>query len=215
MQARTRPTGVLAVAVLLLAVLLLAACGEAEDASDPRGAAGTGTPDRHLAATTPTRESTPQPTPTLAPTQTVVRPAASPTAIPAPKPAIGDTVRTEGWDLTVTGYDLYKRVGDSTADGMFLYLQLTVKNTMSQARTFPYDGLVVVDLEGNSYFLATDATRESLTYDKGVDMAAPVQPGQELQVAAIFDTPESATGFTLTTPSRVFEILLQYKQPSK
>lgn len=215
MQARTRPIGARGVVALLLAALLLAACGEADVSStSPSGAAGAGTPGQ-LAATTPTRVSTPQPTPTLAPTQTVVRPATSPTAIPAPKPAIGDTVRTEGWDLTVTGYDLYKRVGDSTANGMFLYLQLTVKNTMSQARPFPYDGLVVIDIEGNSYFLATDATRESLTYDKGIDMAAPVQPGQEQQSAAIFDTPESATGFILTTPSRVFEILLQYQQPSK
>lgn len=214
MQARTRPIGALGVVALLLAALVLAACGEAEVSStSPSGVEGTAT--QPSAQRTPTRATTPQPTPTLAPTQTVVRPAASPTAIPAPKPAIGDTVRTEGWDLTVTGYDLYKRVGDFTADGMFLYLQLTVKNTMSQARPFPYDGLVVIDIEGNSYFLATDATRESLTYDKGIDMAAAVEPGQELQSAAIFDTPESATGFILTTPSRVFEILLQYQQPSK
>ncbi len=214
MQARTRRSAAFAIVPLLLAALLLAACGQADGTdANPSGAAGT--PGSLLAATTPTRVSTPQPTPTLAPTRTVVRPAASPTPIPAPKPAIGDTVQTDGWDLTVTGYDLFKRVGDSTANGTFLYLQLTVKNTASQARPFPYDGLVVVDVEGNSYFLAADATHESNTYDKGIDMAAPVQPGQEQHVAAIFDTPESATGFILTTPSRVFEILLQYKQPSK
>lgn len=200
---------------LLVVALLLAACGSPDEAGSTLPAGAEGTPTQRSAAATPTRQTTPQPTPTLAPTQTVVRPAVSPTAIPAPKPAIGDTVRTEGWDLTVTGYDLFKRVGDSTANGMFLYLNMTVKNTMSQAREFPYDGLVVVDLEGNSYFLATDATRESLTYDKSVDMAAPVAPNQELQVAAIFDTPETATGFILTTPSRVFEILLQYQEPAK
>lgn len=213
MRTRTRPALALAILGLLLAALLLAACGAPDDAASPRGAAGT--PDRQLAATTPTSVSTPPPTPTLAPTQTVVRPAASPTAIPAPKPAIGDTITTDGWELTVTGYELYKRVGVSTANGMFLYLDLTVKNTLTVPRVFPYDGLVVVDVEGNSYFLHTDATRESLTYDKGIDMSAPVEPGQQQQSAAIFDTPETATGFILTTPSRVFEILLQYKQPSK
>jgi len=216
MEAPTRRSGVLAIVALMMVGLLLAACGSPDDSADsaiPAGAAGT--PDTHVAAATATRESTPRPTPTLAPTQTVVRPAASPTAIPEPKPGIGDTIQTDGWDLTITGYDLFKRVGDSTADGMFLYLQLTIKNTAAEARAFPYDGLVVVDIQGDSYFLATEATRESHTYDKGIDMSAPLQPGEEQQAAAIFDTPANATGFTLTTPSRVFEILLQYKQPSK
>lgn len=200
----------------MLATLLLAACGSPDDAAtSPSGAAASGTPGSLLAATTPTRVSTPQPTPTLAPTQTVVRPAVSPTAIPAPRPGIGQTVQSDGWDLTVTSYDLYKRVGDSTANGVFLVLQVTVKNATAQARPFPYDGLVVIDIAGNSYFLATDATRESNTYDKGIDMAAPVNAGQEQQIVAVFDTPESATGFILTTPSRVFEIALQYQQPAK
>ncbi|HQX62605.1 MAG TPA: hypothetical protein PK593_03995, partial [Thermomicrobiales bacterium] len=163
MQARTGRTGALAIVALLASTLLLAACGSA-DGTSPNGAAGT--PGRQLAQTTPTAPPPPPPTPTLAPTQTVVRPAATPTAIPAPKPAIGDTVTTDGWELTITGYDLFKKIGDSTADGMFLYLQLTVKNTLTVARPFPYDGLVVVDIAGNSYFLATNATRESLTYDK-------------------------------------------------
>jgi hypothetical protein len=198
-------------AAVLIMSLVLAACGSAE----PDAATATATSGSLPAGASPSTAVTPRPSPTLAPTGTVARPAASPTPIPSPAPAIGTTVETDGWDLTVTGYDLYGRVGDHQASGIYLYVRMTITNTADQPRAFPFDGLVVTDVDGNSYFLAADATHESLQYDLNFPFDQQVAPGQQQQVAAVFDIPESATSLRLTTPSRVFEVRLEYQQPTK
>lgn len=211
----------LALMLVALAMLVFAACGEeaadiADDASD------TGTSELSSAAqVTATRQATPRATRTPVRTATPIatraatRPVGSPTPIPPPPPAIGDTVQTEGFEITVDSFDLYQTVGASDASGVFLYLRMTVTNTNGEARPFPFEGLVVVDMNNMSYFLAEPPTRESLTYDFGFDIDQPLQPGESRQVTAVFDIPTDATGLILTTPSRVFEIRLQYDEAPK
>lgn len=140
-------------------------------------------------------------------------PARTPTPIPPPEPAIGDTIETDGWKLTIIGFDLYQSVGDSTAEGTFLYLRMSIENTSSQPRAFPFDGLVVLDVNDQSYFLADAPTRETLTYDFGFEIDAEMAAGASQSVAAVFDIASDATGLVLTTPSRVFQIRIEYDEP--
>lgn len=206
----------LAVCGCVMTTLLLAACGASPESAPPAATVSssgavlqqaTATATVPKATATSTRTA---PTPTRTP-----RPAVTPTTIGTPEPAIGTEVATDGWRLTVTDYDTFYRVGDSTADGIYLYLRMTVVNTGSQPASFPFEGLVVTDVAGNTHFLDVDATRETLTYDFGLEIGELLQPGVATSVAAAFDIPLDATGLILTTPSRVFEVRIEYTDLSK
>ena len=220
------------IALTFAAALAVGACGSAEDPdSTPQPAATSETRDAEatrtpipapgLAATVTPGAVTPtpsgasqqgqqaqQPTPTAAAAQ-------SPTPLPDPAPIIGDTVSAQGWDITVTGTDLFPRIGDHRAEGIYLYVLMTLKNTSGSEASFPFEGLLVVDHAGNEHFLAIDATKESLTFDFGVDLTKKYPPGATQNVAAAFDIPTDATGLTLTTPTRVFSIALEYGDAPK
>lgn len=219
---RTQTTR-LFVALAILASLLLSACGDgqAERASSgptsPASAPDT-TPSPRQQAQAPTataRAATATRTATrTAATPAVTRtPAQTPTPIPPPEPAIGDTIETDGWKLTIIGFDLYQTVGASTANGTFLYLRMSIENTMDQPRAFPFDGLVVLDINDMSYFLSEPPTRETLTYDFGFEIDQELAAGASQSVAAVFDIAPDATGLVLTTPSRVFQIRIEYDEP--
>lgn len=221
---RAAHTSRLFVALLALAGLLLAACGggQAERASSgPTSPAGvpavTVSPRQQAQAATgtaSTRAGTATRTATRAATAGVTRtPARTPTPIPPPEPAIGDTIETDGWKVTIVGFDLYQTVGASSAEGIYLYLRMTIENTMDQPRVFPFDGLVVLDVNDMSYFLAEPPTRETLTYDFGVEIDEQLGAGSSQSVAAVFDIATDATGLVLTTPSRVFQIRVESDEP--
>lgn len=222
-----RRTIPLIVAGLLAGAALLAACGapDAPDppvdertsatqtarAKDPALAVATRTPipAPALAATT----TPPAPTATAAATGTPDTRAATalaqtPTPLPGPVPGIGDTIDTQGWRLTVTAIELFPRVGDSRATGIYLYVKLNVTNTSGAAVPFPFEGLVVFDQTTTSYPPDLSATRETLTYDFGRDIAAPIEDDQTLDLAVAFDIPLNATSLILTTPTRIFTIVL-------
>ncbi len=214
----------LLVALLTLAGLLLSACGENAE----RASSGPTSPAAAQAATTTLPQSAQARTPTAttrfatttrtatasAATPAVTRtPARTPTPIPPPEPAIGDTIETDGWKLTIIGFDLYQSVGDSTAEGTFLYLRMSIENTSSEPRAFPFDGLVVLDIHDQSYFLAEAPTRETLTYDFGFEIDEELAAGASQSMAAVFDIAADATGLVLTTPSRVFQIRIEYDVP--
>ena len=213
-------------AVTALTATLLAACGGSR-ASTP-----TATPRANTGASTSIAAAAPSPTATRAPSPTVTAtspvatatrapapqvasPAGSPTPIPMPAPSIGTAVTSQGWEITVTDVATYQHVGDYTANGTFLYVMLTVKNTGSNAAAFPYDGLIVVDANGASYVIDVPATKETLTYDKGVDLFAQFEAGSSHAVASVFDIALDATGLKLTTPSHVFSIVLDYAASPK
>jgi hypothetical protein len=90
---------------------------------------------------------------------------------------------------------------------------MSIENTMDQPRAFPFAGLVVLDINDVSYFLAEAPTRETLTYDFGFDMDQELAAGASQSVAAVFDIATDATGLVLTTPSRVFQIRIEYDEP--
>jgi len=105
---------------VILASLLLSACGDgqAERASSgptsPASVPDT-TPSPRQQAQAPTattRAATATRTATrTAATPAVTRtPAQTPTPIPPPEPAIGDTIETDGWKLTIIGFDLYQLI---------------------------------------------------------------------------------------------------------
>jgi hypothetical protein len=204
------------VAGSLLTVLLLGACGD-ETVEPVAAQQPTATAQAQATATRTPAPQTPGPaataagpaaTATAAPATTPI--ARTPTPLPPPAPAIGDTVQTEGWQITVTGFDLFGRVGDHTASGVYLYLTMRITNSSSEPSAFPYEGLIVVDMNETTHFLAEGATRETLTWDLGIDYEKQLAPGETLNVAAVFDILPDATGLLLTTPSRVFEIRLEY-----
>jgi hypothetical protein len=215
----------LLIALVTLAALVLGACADdnAERAStgptssavepivtaSPRQQAQSATATATRRAATATRAAT-QSAATPAATRT---PARTPTPIPPPEPAIGDTIETDGWKITIIGFDLYQSVGDSTASGVFLYLRMSIENTADQPRAFPFDGLVVLDVNDQSYFLAEAPTRESLTYDFGLEIDGQINAHENRSVAAVFDIAPDATGLVLTTPSRVFQIRIEYDEP--
>jgi hypothetical protein len=120
-----------------------------------------------------------------------------------------------GWRIVVTGLESYERVGDFTANGTYTYLRLTVTNTSDQPAVFPYDGLVIVDANDQSYFADLNATRETLTFDLGHEIDQEIASGDALDTAVAFDVPDSVTGLVLTTPSRVFAVQLVYPNPPK
>lgn len=206
--------------LVAVASLALAACGdEAGDIGDATESGtrtlSSGAQSSPTSRATPRATRTPNRTATPIATRAATRPVGSPTPIPPPAPAIGDTVQTEGFEITVDSFDLYQTVGASDANGVFLYLRMTVANTNGEAMPFPFEGLVVIDQNNMSYFLAGDPTRESLTYDFGMDIAQPLQPGESRQVTAVFDIATDATGLILTSPSRAFEIRLEYDEAPK
>jgi hypothetical protein len=224
MRIRGAQVSRLLVALLTLAGLLLSACGDdnaERPSSGPTSPAGapavTASPGEQAQAATrtaTTRAATATRTATRTATPAVTRtPARTPTPIPPPEPAIGDTIETDGWKVTITGFDLYQTVGASTANGIYLYLRMAIENTMNQPRAFPFDGLVVLDVNDMSYFLADAPTRETLTYDFGFDIDAQIAAGASQSVAAVFDIAPDATGLVLTTPSRVFQIRIEYDEP--
>jgi len=220
-------SGRLLITLLVLGAMLLSACGdgEAERASSgPTSSAEkpavTQTPRRPAqAATATTTRTTAAATGTTtrtAATPAVTRtPAQTPTPIPPPVPAIGDTIETDGWKLTIIGFDLYQQVGDSVAEGVFLYLRMSIENTVDQPRAFPFSGLVVLDMNDTSYFLSEPPTRETLTYDFGFDFEEELAGGASQSVAAVFDISTDATGLVLTTPSRVFQVRIEYDETPK
>jgi hypothetical protein len=203
--------------VALVCALLLVACGgenpqEAPAGTTPAPTATTGTQATARvttpAAATPTVRVSPSPTRTP-------RPVNTPTPLPPPVPAVGDSVQTNGWVLSVSEFETFARIGDQMAEGMYLYLRLTITNTTANPEAFPFEGLIVVDQTQETHFLDVAATRETLLYDFGFDMTQPVEPGETRQVAAAFDIPFDATDLRLTTPSRVFEIRLEYREAPK
>jgi hypothetical protein len=206
-----------ATALLLLGTMLLAACGEADTNLEPtETVTGVTLPSgsNHTPTVGTAATATPAPAATAAPTQTP-RPLTTPTPLPPPAPAIGDSVRTDGWVFSITEYETFQTIGDHTASGMFLYLYMTVSNTSSSATAFPFDGLIVVDHDGRTFFLAEAATRETLTYDFGFEIDQPFQPGETRNVAAAFDIAFDSTDLKLTSPSRVFEISIEHRDPPK
>lgn len=214
------------VGVVLLAgtSLLLAACGAVDASVDPTATTATTRIATQAAPagseTTPTpppaqaQQTTPRATAQVAPTQTP-RPLSTPTPLPPPAPAIGDSVQTEGWVFSVTGFETFQRIGDHTASGMFLYLHLTVTNTGSSPAAFPFTGLIVTDHASRTFFLAEEATRETLEWDFGTAMDEPIQPGETRNVAAAFDIALDSTDLKLTSPSRVFEIAIEHRELPK
>lgn len=213
-----------AVATLIIgASLLLAACGAADANPDPTGtplssaplgAEGTASPPALAQAATATRAAQSAPTATPAATQTP-RPLTTPTPIPPPVPAIGDSVRTDGWVFSITEFETIERIGEQRATGMFLYLRMTISNTGSSATIFPYDGLIVVDHEDRTFFLAEAATSETMSWDFGFEIDEPFQAGETRNVAVAFDIALDSSDLTLTSPSRVFEIRIEYREPPK
>jgi hypothetical protein len=207
------------VALIALAAMLLSACGSTTNAgptATARESSGAGAPTATLsiAGTTPTtppsQVAAAAPTATVAPAPQVATSASSPTPIPSPEAGIGTAVSSQGWEITVSDVTTYQRVGDYTANGTFLYVSLSIKNIGANPAAFPFDGLIVVDANGASYVIDVPATKESLTYDKNVDMFAQFEVGSSHDVAAVFDVAPDATGLKLTTPSNVFSIVLDY-----
>jgi hypothetical protein len=214
--------GRLLLALLTLGGLLLTACGDGQaerassgptsSAEKPTSTAASRDPAQAATVTPTTRAATATRTATAGATRT---PARTPTTIPPPEPAIGDTIETDDWKLTIDGFDLYQTVGASSAEGVYLYLRMTIENTNGQPRAFPFDGLVVLDLNDMSYFLAEPPTRETLTYDFGFEIDEQLAAGASQSVAAVFDIAPDATGLILTTPSRVFQIRVEFDEAPK
>ena len=123
-------------------------------------------------------------------------------------PAIGDVFAIQDFELTIQGTDLRQTVGSfdpQDANGVYLLVYLDVKNVTSSPKEFPFETFQVEDGQGRSYtfdsisaiYLLIEEFQRG-TYDQ-------LQPSIIYSTAVIFDVPEDATGFTLSTRRNEFE----------
>lgn len=118
------------------------------------------------------------------------------TTAPAKKaPGIGTPVRDGKFQFTVTKVTKGKnRVGSAdfgkSAQGQFIYVYVTVKNTGSEAQTLFGDNQTLIDAEGRKF---TPDTEAAIYLDESQTFIEDINPGNQLKGVILFDVPKGAT----------------------
>jgi|GEM_PF-6211240 len=124
-------------------------------------------------------------------------------------PAIGDVFAVRDFELTLQGTELAEVVGNSflteEANGIYLLINVDVANVSDSPEEFPYDDFQVEDGRGRSYSYDFQAVNVYVATETQASLFEPLQPGVIYSTVIIFDVPEDATGFTLTTTRNDFE----------
>jgi predicted metalloprotease len=109
--------------------------------------------------------------------------------------AIEEPFEVDGLEMTVTGTDSSRTVGETgtRAEGTYLVVYFTVAST--DGGPFPFDQFVAVDGEGNTYEYDQAATDDLLKTGLPDGVDTELEAGESFYLAVVFDVPRDAGGF--------------------
>ncbi|UVI37357.1 DUF4352 domain-containing protein [Brevibacterium spongiae] len=129
---------------------------------------------------------------------------------------IGDTVSADDWEVTVASVkDGVSKVGDEylgvEAQGQFVQIELSVKNTGSEPNYFFEDDIKLGDDNGNTY--SADSEAGIYAAEDNILFLEEINPGNTAKGVLVFDVPEDVDANRLTFAGGLFsdpvEISLQ------
>jgi hypothetical protein len=100
------------------------------------------------------------------------------------------------------------RIGNRTAQGEFIQVNLTVKNIGNESQSFDADAQKLKDAAGKSYSSSDDAEialAESYGDYSANALATKINPGNSARVALIFDVPVCTTPVAMEVRIDVLE----------
>lgn len=120
---------------------------------------------------------------------------------------IGDVVTADGWEITVGKVEDGKSsVGDeylnAEAQGQFVTVALSVKNTESEPDFFFEDNIKLGDDKGNSY--SSDSEAGFYVDENSLLFLEEINPGNTAEGVLVFDVPEDVSPDRLTFEGGIF-----------
>ncbi|MCW2655563.1 MAG: Telomeric repeat-binding factor 2 [Mycobacterium sp.] len=111
---------------------------------------------------------------------------ASTTSSSTAVPSLGHEVRDGDFAFTVTRFERgMPRIRNHTPRGQYVAVVMTVKNVGTHPETYVGANQKLKDIAGRT-FTPDDTTDAAVNDDQGF---ADIQPGSQIQVAAVFDVP--------------------------
>ena len=120
---------------------------------------------------------------------------------------IGDTVAADDWELTVESVeDGVSSVGDdflgAEAQGQFVQVAMSVKNTGSDPNFFFEDDIKLADDEGNTY--SADSEAGIYAVEDNILFLEEINPGNTAEGVLVFDVPDDVDANQLTFAGGLF-----------
>ncbi|SMX67875.1 protein of unknown function (DUF4352) [Brevibacterium sp. 239c] len=120
---------------------------------------------------------------------------------------IGDAVTADGWEITVNKVeDGVASVGDefmgSEAQGQFVTVALSVKNTEAEPDYFFEDNIKLGDDEGNTY--SADSEAGIYVDENSILFLEEINPGNTAKGVLVFDVPKDVSPDRLTFEGGIF-----------
>jgi hypothetical protein len=121
--------------------------------------------------------------------------------------SIGDTVAADDWEITVNSVeDGVAKVGDeylgAEAQGQFVQIALSVKNTGSAPDYFFEDDIKLADDDGNTY--SADSEAGIYAAEDNILFLEEINPGNTAKGVLVFDVPEDVDPSRLTFAGGLF-----------
>ena len=120
---------------------------------------------------------------------------------------IGDTVAADDWEITVESVeDGVSSVGDdflgAEAQGQFVQVAMSVKNTGSDPNFFFEDDIKLADDEGNTY--SADSEAGIYAVEDNILFLEEINPGNTAEGVLVFDVPDDVDPNQLTFAGGLF-----------
>ena len=119
---------------------------------------------------------------------------------PVPQPAdgarfaqVGETVKLQGWEVTLLGFGLYERFSSSPplapkTGGVLMVADLQIKNIQSRTSDFTLNDFVLKAGDGRRFGPAPETTN----IERGLVAGETVQPDQRTDKRVVFDVSPNA-----------------------
>ena len=135
---------------------------------------------------------------------------APPAAVASPdRGTIGDTRRNGNWEITLDAATDGPKLGDATAQGVFLVTKLTLHNLGQQTANLTSGDFSAVSASGRTFTPSSAGSTAALGTDPPVLwLLQEVQPGLSMQVRVIFDVDPATSPYTLHAAGTVFGMRL-------
>lgn len=139
---------------------------------------------------------------TFGPTRaTFAQAEATPDATPGESIAEPFSTSDDAWEVAITVVDWRNTLFGNVAEGIFIVVLFDITNTSILADDFTTKALLITDDEGVEYLRAEKATTDIRRDAKLWGLAsAPIEPGETVQTAVVFDVPLDASGLELNGP---------------